>query len=370
MNLFWRAYGGGPRIAVVQNMLSSDGCQLCAPADAEILSIAREEKRFCSDGYCASFAANERAFFCLHTNDIVTIDEHGLMYLLFDATENDATIFVTGHCNSNCIMCPSSDRERMESDGLPAAWMKEYIRLLPQKIGHLVVTGGEPTLQPDRFFQIMHALADKFPETETLLLTNGRSFASQYMVDRLLAHCPPYLQVAIPLHAASADLHDRITRVAGSFAQTVAGIQHLLAENVAVEIRVVVSRLNYLSLEQIAAYIACNFPGTAVVHFIGLETRGNCAKNFGQLYLDPHAPVEHILPAIEILTKAGIDAAMYNFPLCAVPRGYWTVCEKSISPEKVRFMPACDSCSAKSLCGGFFRTTLSMAKPTVSPILF
>ena len=130
-----------------------------------------------------------------------------------------------------------------------------------------------------------------------------------------------------------------------------------------------VTRLNQAALSGIADLIIRYYPTVHTVNFIGLETRGNCAKNFKEVYIGHREAFEAMKGAIDALIEAGINTSIYNFPLCAVDTGYWGICRKSISPEKIRFPAACDACAAKEECGGFFSTTLSMTKPQVKPIL-
>jgi len=368
MTLYWPNYQSFPRIALVRNETEHDS-QTEHEQGEELLIIAAGRLCFSSDGYSTEIV-NDSPLYQLNSGDIITIDDRGIIYRLFSIEEEDATVFVIGHCNSNCIMCPSSESERRGDGGLPKEWLLRYLRLLPQRLGHITVTGGEPTLRKGLFFELMSAIADGFPETEVLLLTNGRSFASLEFTERLTEHCPPYLCAAIPIHGSDAALHDKITQSPGSFAQTMAGIGHFLAKGISVELRIVVSRLNVHDLTHIAEYVIRNFPNIMVVNFIGLETRGNCAKNFKEVYIDFQESAKAILPAANLLASAGIDTALYNYPLCMVDRGYWMLCKQSISPDKVRFAPECAGCEAKSLCGGFFNTTLSMVNPNVLPVKF
>lgn len=370
MTAFWTGYRSFPRLAAVQNETSGQTAAGHTPAQPwEVLRVLPGFIVFSSDGYSAEISPDSR-FYALRSGDIITVDDRGVVYRIFSPEEDDATVFMTGHCNSNCVMCPSSDAERRRDGGMPADWLLRYIQMLPAGTGHLTVTGGEPTLRTELFFKVMGAIGDRFPESEVLLLTNGRAFASKTVTGRLLDRCPPYLCAAVPLHGAAEDLHDQITQTPGSFRQTVAGIRHLMAAGIAVELRVVVSRLNLHNLRQIAAFIIRHFPKAAVVHFVGLETRGSCAKNFSRVYVDLRESAKWVLPAVKLLAGAGIDAALYNYPLCAVDRGYWMLCRQSISPEKVRFPAECAGCEARSLCGGFFGTTLSMAGPAVKPVHF
>lgn len=347
MNLYIKNYGGGSRLARVgldgDNVLLGD------------------------DGYTVpldSMKSPER----LSDEDILTIDKQGRGYRLYSNEEHDATVFMTGRCNSNCIMCPTSDKERQIGSGLSDAKLLSYIDMLPADVSHVVVTGGEPTLRPKLFFKVMKKLTDRFPHIETLLLTNGRSLSVGSFFDKLKSYCPPYLCVAIPLHGDTPELHDSITRAPGSFEQTDRGILNLLAAGIAVEIRIVVTRLNQPALNGIADRIIRYYPTVHTVNFIGLETRGNCAKNFAKVYIGHREAFEAMHEAIDALVGAGINTSIYNFPLCDVDAGYWGICRKSISPEKIRFPAACDGCAARDGCGGFFSTTLSMTKPHVRPI--
>ena len=292
----------------------------------------------------------------------------GIVYQIFDACENNATVFLTGRCNSNCIMCPTSDAERTTANGMSDEWMIEYIELLPDNLNHVVVTGGEPTLRTELFFRVIRRLAERFPEIEVLLLSNGRSFAASSMANRLLDYCPPFLKIAIPIHAADAALHDKITQTKGSFHQTCKGIYNLMNRKIPVELRIVVSALNYLCLEDIADLILRSNWKPVIINFIGLEVRGNCAKYHQSVYMQDSKVFPYIKLAAEKLISAGMDVSFYNYPLCTIEQGFWSLCRKSISPHKVRFYDDCDLCDVKAYCGGFFDSTYRMIKPEHYPI--
>ena len=155
-----------------------------------------------------------------------------------------------------------------------------------------------------------------------------------------------------------------------SFKQSLAGIEHLQNRGIQIELRVVVSRLNVNALDAISNLIVSRFSKVDVVNFVGLEARGNCAKNHSEVYLDYRTAFTQMKSAIDNLISHGIAVGIYNFPLCSIDRGYWTICRPSISRPKVRFAANCSNCEAKSICGGFFATTLSLAKPKVIPVHF
>lgn len=361
MNAFIRNYCSYPRIAKVIRKLES------ITSDYDCLVIKNDVSYFQSDRYIVpNENINKIAF--LADGDIVTVDSRGVVFRLFSAEENDATIYLTGHCNSNCVMCPCSDNERKLSEGLDDEWMQLYLAMLPSDLRHIIVTGGEPTLRLDTFMKVIKYIGKRFPNIDALLLTNGRSLAYPRLADFLLQNAPKNLIVGIPLHGDNQDLHDKITRARGSFQQTDLGIKNLLQRKMNVELRIVVTRLNLDNLYDIAKRICRDYSTVKVVNFVGLETRGNCAVNLKDVYINYREVFEHSKMAIKVLIASGIEVGLYNFPLCMVDEGYWKLCKRSISPEKVRYTSQCITCSVRNICGGFFNTTLSMVKPGVNPI--
>ena len=301
--------------------------------------------------------------------DIISVNEYGLIHKLFDSRFDEATIFITGQCNSNCIMCPCSDYERKYNVGYSDSWLQVYLDLLPDHLGTIVITGGEPTLKLNQFYMVLEYVRVKFLDSCILILSNGRSFSSHVLMEKLLENRPKYLQIAIPIHGSSEKIHDRITQTVQSFHQTFIGIKKLLSAHIDIELRVVVSKMNIHDLVNIAYLICKEFPTTRFVNFIGLETLGNCAKNYDQVFISYDECFTYIKPAIHVLMEKGIETALYNYPLCMVDKGYWSLCRKSISPYKVRYLPECTLCTAKSYCGGFFASTLMVSNPKVKPIV-
>ena len=357
-------YNCGYRQAVI---LKNENCST-GKALYERLLIGRDQAVFESDKSAFSIEGQiSETFERFSDGDVVEISDRGVINLTFRAVDSDATIFMTGACNSNCIMCPASDVERRKEYGDRRSVINEYISMLPDDLRNYVVTGGEPTMNPDLFLDTMKLMAARFPKAEGLLLTNGRSFSIQPFLKKMLEYCPPYLIVAVPIHGASASLHDAITRSKGSFDQTMRGIRHLLDNKIFVEIRIVVTEINRKNISDICRLIVSDFPETYRVNFIGLEVRGNCYLYREQVYLEPKESFEASRDGIRILVEHGIDVGLYNYPLCCVDTGYQFLCKKSISPEKVRYDVACKSCKIREYCGGMFVSTLKTMKPRLYP---
>ena len=362
MALFLQDYNGAHRLV----RIIKSATEVCTNAD--LLLIKDDCCTFYPEKIMYPLSErNQEDFAALHSGDIIEITNTGRCFRRFDVTENDATIYLGGQCNSNCVMCPSFDEERQESPE-DEEYVRQFIELLPDELPNYVVTGGEPTMQLNLFFESMGRLAEKIPKAEALLLTNGRSFSSEKVLDRLLMHCPPFLTVAVPVHGSTSKIHDTITNSDGSFEQTMQGILNLLNRHMAVEVRIVVTQLNKDDVENIADMICDRFPSVLRVNFISLEVRGNCLINRESVYISPKESFDKSKKAIQKLLAKGIDVGLYNYPLCHVDPGYWFLCKKSISPNKVSYAKECSDCELEDKCGGIFVTTMKATKLKVVPI--
>lgn len=123
----------------------------------------------------------------------------------------DASLELTYHCNLDCFFC-YNDREK---PGAPLS-LSQYEVLLndlaSMQTMFLMLTGGEPMIHP-HFFEIGRMARDL--GFVVRVRTNGHSL-TQRLAERVLEEIQPYM-VEVSLHGATAEVHDRQTRVAGSF---------------------------------------------------------------------------------------------------------------------------------------------------------
>ena len=304
----------------------------------------------------------------INVRDILTIRPDGIISRNYAAQSGEVDIFVTNQCNSNCIMCPLSETVRRQEQRDYFSWLWKFIHILPNDLEYVNVTGGEPTLLRQHFFEIMEYLKNTFSYAGFQLLTNGRSLADKRFLKRLLECSPRNMRFAIPIHASKESVHDAITQSKGSFQQTNQGIHNLLNEGQKVEIRLVVSKKNINELKETAKYIVSEYKGIFCVNFIAMEMMGSAAVYREELWVNYPEVFQKAEKAVKIFIENGIDVQLYNFPLCAVKKGYWPLAVKSITDYKVRYMPECEFCKVKEICGGFFASTKQLMKPEVWPI--
>ena len=124
---------------------------------------------------------------------------------------HDVTLELTYSCNLDCFFC-YNDREKSEK---PLS-LDQYRTLLEDlariQTLFLMLTGGEPMVHP-RFFEI--GRMTKELGFVVRVRTNGHMLDPRNL-ERLRREVDPYV-LKVSLHGASAEVHDRQTRVGGSF---------------------------------------------------------------------------------------------------------------------------------------------------------
>ena len=109
-----------------------------------------------------------------HDYDVYELWENGKFSEYYDDSSLDNYFFVTGKCNSNCVMCPSPDISRQKGRNTSVDTLIEIAKHIPTDAPHLTITGGEPFMVGPDIFRFLEFLRAKFECTDFLLLTNGR----------------------------------------------------------------------------------------------------------------------------------------------------------------------------------------------------
>lgn len=154
---------------------------------------------------------------------------------------------LTYACNLDCTFCYND----LALDGKPLS-LTQYRDLLDDlaSLGvlHLTLTGGEPLAHP-RFFDIAaHARSLGFV---IRLKTNGHA-VKEAIARRIRDEVDPFL-IEVSVHGATADTHDRQTRVGGSFERLVANIRTMKAVGLRVKVNSVLTRWNEDEVEDLFA---------------------------------------------------------------------------------------------------------------------
>ncbi len=266
---------------------------------------------------------------------------------------------VYNQCNNACLMCSNP----------PDLWRRGDYRLsrLLRRIRNFrsgrkefqevfsdsfMLTGGEPTLHP-QLFELITNIRTLFPATPIRCQSNGRRFSRPDFTRRFL-RLSPYLEVIISLHGPTAALHDQVTRIPGSFAQTCRGIANILKDKrpgQCLELRIVIHRLNHTHLAATTRFIRRKFPGVDRLVYIFFEMEGRACRHLRKLKVS----YRQVRPHVEKL--AGLVASFpevrfYHFPLCTLPVALYSYVYRTLPDREVAFVVACRGCCVKKFCLG------------------
>ncbi len=225
-------------------------------------------------------------------------------------------------CNNNCIHCVIADhRERLRKEGKPIDRTTEEIKKHLKEAKELgassvVFTGGEVTVRND-FLELL-----KFARSLGLgvgLQTNGRRFCDKNFAKNTLKIAPD-MHFEIAIHSSKKENHDKITRVEGSFDQTIKGIKNLINLGTKkLNFKVVISRLNFRNLPKIVE-LAKNF-GLKRVDIAFPHGMGNALKYWFKIVPRYSEIKDFVIKALKIGEENGVKVTYEAIPFCFL-KGY------------------------------------------------
>jgi len=274
----------------------------------------------------------------------------------FNLNSNDNTLFTTARCNNNCIMCcqPPVAKDDIENF---FQYNLGVIDRAPKDIPVVGISGGEPTLLGDRLIDLIHHIRRTLPNSDIHILSNGRNFKDIDYSKRVAEAAEDKLFVGIPLHSDYYRDHDIIAGAKEAYNETIAGIFNLAALGAVIELRIVINKLNYMRLPQMAEFIQKYLPFVGWTAFMAMEHIGHAVTNERNIWIEPIEYANKLGEAVQILAQWRKEVAVYNVPLCLIPESIHTFAQKSISDWKNKYLPICDKCSLKSKCCGLFTTS-------------
>ena len=300
--------------------------------------------------------------------DAFEVFSDGTAVRCYDSCSDDTVFFVTGKCNSNCIICPTPERLRRISSAANVSRLIMMAGHIPTNAAHITITGGEPFMAGKELFKLLDFCRSKFQYTEFLILTNGRVFAIPEYMELINATLPCNSILGIPLHGSRSETHDVITNAPGSYNQTLIGLRRLQKSGIRIELRIVVCKTNINDIPDIADLIIKKLPNVERVCIMAMELTGSARVNADAVWIPYRESFSAVKTAVNKLIRAGINVRLYNYPLCTVEQPYWTVCQKSISSEKIRYADNCSYCKVRESCGGVFAGSFSMLKDELEPV--
>lgn len=297
---------------------------------------------------------------------IISVEQNGFTHVIYRPESHNNTLFATGRCNNNCIMCPQPPTDSEE-----LGWIESHLRfidLLDTDLERLCITGGEPTLLGDGLIDILKKSTLSLPSTELYMLTNGRQFAEERYAQKIAAIPELKLLCAIPVYADVAPLHDYIVQAEGAFAETVKGLHNLARYQLPVEIRIVLHKQTIQRLLSLVEFIYRNFPFVNHVALMGLENMGYVKNNLDLLWIDPVDYQDELEAAVRYLHYRQMAVSIFNLQLCILNPTLHQFARQSISDFKNIFLEQCNSCASKDTCSGLFKSSKTRHSRGIKPL--
>ena len=161
-----------------------------------------------------------------------------------------ALVELTYVCNLNCSFCYND--LSLAGKNLSLSQYRALLDDLAEaQVLYLILTGGEPLSHP-HFFEIgAHAKSLGFV---TRIKTNGHAVGPK-IARRIKDEVDPY-RLEVSLHGATAEVHDRQTRVAGSFARLTSNCGAMRDAGLRVQVNIAMTRWNEHQIEEMFALVA------------------------------------------------------------------------------------------------------------------
>lgn len=291
----------------------------------------------------------------LDDGDIVSVNPNGLINTLFRVNSKHNALFITDRCNSNCLMC-SQPPKNIDDLDYHYRVNNALINLIPKDTPVIGVTGGEPTLLGSRLIDLLELANIQLPDTAVHMLSNGRAFAWRSYASKF-SSLREKVTVCIPLYADNYLDHDYVVQAKDAFNQTVVGIHNLARWDIMIEIRVVLHKLTYARLPELARFIYKNFPFVEHIALMGLEYIGYTPFNHDKLWIEPSQFMNELEEATLFLDQMGMNVSIYNLQHCLLRESLWRFSRKSISDWKRDYVEECTRCKKLDDCGGVFATS-------------
>lgn len=292
---------------------------------------------------------------------------------------------ITYRCNSSCMFCAADHPILQEEQEMTLEEFKQILDQHQIQKGHrIILNGGEPTIHRD-FFGIIDAVHDRGAKID--LFTNGMMFSDTDFSDRVLSY--PNLCIRVPLFGASAQMHDRLTGVRGSFEKVIKGLDYIcdkLGNDSTLEIKMLMSRITVPENEKIYEMTFRRWRKPNVKLSLNPLLISECVIRNKELFIDTYENMmRDSVPLVHRIIEDGWPFSMDLIPYCAFPddemialcRGNVSVDEsfyadpnEQIIVDEMKGREPCRECCYAKRCNGYPESYVAYFGPEVmKPIM-
>jgi len=262
------------------------------------------------------------------------------------ATAN--SILLTEKCDQRCIMCSQPPKD-VDYDYFEL--FKEALMLTPKNT-HIGITGGEPTLHKKKLFSFIIDIINLRPDITFHVLSNGQHIKESDIPS--LKKINEHVLWGIPLYADGAELHDKIVVKNKAYDKLLKNFNIFYESSSRIELRTVVLRQNISNMHGLAEFISTHLPWIEIWAIMQLENTGYATQHWEEIFFDNSVDFITLGKSLDYMKSVNIKTALYNFPLCTIPKDHRKYALSTISDWKNKYLEDCANCSKKGSCGGFF----------------
>ncbi len=234
-------------------------------------------------------------------------------------------------CNNACRFCVQGDK-RKKYPNKSSEEIKEILK--KESLDHqgVVFTGGEPTIRKDLVDWVRYAKKVGYKTIQ--IQSNGRLFAYKKFCKKLINAGANEFSPAI--HGSKAEIHDWLTRVPGSFEQTVKGIKNLKSLNQYVLTNSVITKKNYKDLPRLAQLLVGLKVNQFQFAFIHINQIIFDDKKLIDQIIPRHSEIEsYVKKGLQVGIDAGIKVMTEAVPYCFMKEYEEYIAEKQIPDTSV-----------------------------------
>lgn len=222
-------------------------------------------------------------------------------------------LIITALCNNNCKFCLAADMQkdgnRMKDGHRPLSWIENEMKNgIIHGFNRLIISGGDPTIHPELVEIIKKAKSIGYKHVQ--IITNGRMFASIEFLQKCIN--AGLDEITFSIHGHTAELHDYLTQVNGSFAQTVTAIRNALKSGIIVSSDIVLNKKNYASFPEIVKFLFQI--GIREIDVLHLVPFGNAYSFKDEMFYDLNMAIPYIKQGLKFAKDNGIVIWTNRFP--------------------------------------------------------
>ena len=219
-------------------------------------------------------------------------------------------------CNDNCVHCGVADIMKTANVVPYAQVAKSLAELAPRSGGRVMFAVSELTIRPD-FVKIVKT-ARRVGMKTVALVTNARMFSYPRFAEKAIAAGITHALVSV--YGPTPRLHEGMTRTPGSFEQTIAGLEALLAApSVTVMSNTVITKKNYRYLPQLVELLAGL--GVKNVNLSFVQIIGAAARYQRAIVPRVAEVLADLQAAVDLGVALGLNMGIGGLPYCVL-KGY------------------------------------------------